>query len=156
MSNKRDEFPDKALIASLCVGLMTIIIVIPVMYHRAVQLYRVENNLAPVERRGLFGRYLEEQSVSLSDIGVSSVLWQIVIPALAFFILYIVTARIVQSFCEGTERLFQFASGNDEELMPKGHDFLVVRVVFWPLFLMYGILLIFGALTVFLFKGIWR
>jgi len=156
MTEQRDEFPEKALLASLIVGLMTLAIAVPVLYFRAARIYRQENNIAPVQRRGFFGNYFEEQSVALADLGFSAVLWQIVIPAACFFVLYVLIARIVQSFCEVAEAIFRFAEQNNEELIPKGYDFLVVRVVFWPFFLIYGVLLILGALTIFLFRGIWR
>ena len=128
----------------------------PLLYFAAADRFRVEHNLEKVTIHGFFGDYLEDQAVSLSDLGFSTVLFEIILPSMLFFVLYIVAARVVRSFCESAERFFLYATNTDEQMMPTGNDLLIVRVALWPLFLIAGISLILGGLTVLLFKGIWR
>jgi hypothetical protein len=155
MSDRDDELSLHALGAGAIVAVYSLIFA-AVCHDVVVDQFRKDHNLPPVLERGIIWDSYRAADVSLSDLGLAAILIKIILPAILFFVFFIVVARVVQSFCTLAEKFFQFAAQTDQQLMPHDNEVLVVRVAFWPVFFIYGVFLVCGSLTILLFKGIWR
>jgi hypothetical protein len=153
--SRNDELALHALGAGAIVAAYSFVFA-SIRYAAVVDQYRHEHNLTPVLEQGLIWNYYRDADVSFSDLGLTTVLSNIILPTIIFFVAFIVVARVVDLFCAVAEKFFQFAVQTDEKLRPRDHEFLFARVAFWPFFLIYGVLLVCGSLIVLLFKSIWR
>jgi hypothetical protein len=146
----------KALAVAWWVGLITAFGATPFFYGRAVADYINANNIKKIEKKGFFNNYLDFPDVNLSQLGISIVIIEIIIPSILFFIIYIILARASFEFCRLSANIFERVSSGGDAFMPEGGMIFVIRVVLWPLFILYGMFLLLASMVVLFFRGVFR